>query len=336
MIKTIYLVLLLCLSTVASAITPDEQSLLHKTAMFAFYSDFATNLHDALLISGGMDSRERSDWFAAGEQLACFEGLPNSMRSGWEMAVGFYARVIAPSSWGDRQQSLIRLDLAGISEGRDESGRAFNQMTRHVRAVAAPAYRACLWEAQDAANRAWVNTLMPQLERHESVIAARLATLYGSEWHGLPLRVDIVADAPPLGANSIFLVPEGGHLLVSTRVADEDALEITFHEASHTIVSAWRKDPLPIAINETADQLGMQRAGDLWHVMLFYLTGAAVQEALAKPGEGTYVPYMLRHDLWAGRWGQYREALETHLPGYLEGKTTLERVVHSILEDLNQ
>ncbi|HEX2165241.1 MAG TPA: hypothetical protein VHM02_14950 [Thermoanaerobaculia bacterium] len=293
------------------------------TAHFAFHSDLATNLHDALLVAGRARGRGEPEPLRAGGEAECFAALAPAVRAGWERAVDYYAEVLSPTSWSDDEQFALRLALAGVEDGPDDQAtKDVVRVTRGLLAAAQPAYEACRWPAQDAANRRWIADLLPLLETHEATLARRLERLYATPWHGLPLDVDVVAHAPPVGANSILRSPAGGHLLVSVDNRGLQALETVFHEASHTVSAGWRGDPLPTALRRAADELGVELPRDLWHVVLFYTTGETVRRTLAEAGETGYVPY-LEAGLWDGPWGRFRGAIEAVWPAYLAGERDL-------------
>ncbi|MDX1461117.1 MAG: hypothetical protein R3348_08680, partial [Xanthomonadales bacterium] len=216
----------------------------------------------------------------------------------------------------------------------NDSERAFTRQLRHVRAIAEPAYRACAWPAQDAANRAWIEAALPGIEAHGAAIARQLSQRFGTSWHGLPIRVDMVGHAPPVGANTIVNSPEGGHILMSSANDSADMLEILYHEASHTIANAWRKDPLHESLSNAAAAMDVELPRDLWHVIMFHVTGETVREVLADAGQPGYQTYMERHGLWQGRWGQYREAVEEGMAGLLDGTATLDQAVWKVAERL--
>ena len=300
------------------------------TPHFAFYSDVATNLNDALIVAGAARSSGKPELFHSGsEEDACFAELPSSSREGWELAVDYYARVISPSSWLARQQYLIRMDLAGLNGDLDDRARRFIAIAAGFRMAATPAYEACHWSTPDTDNRRWIEMLLPQLERYESAITERLEKLYQTPWHGLPIRVDVVATAPPVGANTISRPP---HIMVSSSIAERDALEIIHHEASHTLMD--EQDPVQRALAEAAREQGIELPKDLWHPVLFVTTGDAVRRVLAAAGEPDYTPYIDFHNLWDGGWGVYREAIETAWPAYLNGERTLAEAATDLVRAL--
>lgn len=312
----------------------DGRTAVAVTNHFAFYSDFDTNLHDALIVAGSAQSSNAARLFDREPQKTCFEGLPMSAQLGWNLAVDYYAKVIYPGGWMRRPQFTLRQALArlpGLTD--DQRTTQFLSISRSFRTAAAPAYRDCYWGARDEDNRRWIQQMLDRLEGREAPIAKRLAGLYGVDWHGLPLAVDVVEHAPPVGANTVVLEP-GGHILVATSNANLHGLEIVFHEASHTLASEWRGDPLPTALASAAEETDTELPRDLWHVVLFFMTGEAVSDFLARAGHSDYETYMEVNGLWEGRWGRYREPVEAVWPKYMTGQTSLEEAALALMREL--
>lgn len=323
------LILLLTAPGAARAAGPDDAPVA-TTPHFAFHSHFATNLNDALIAAGVARNREQPELFhAEGAADECFATLAPSARAGWDRAVDWYAEIVAPTGWNDRPQYVLRMHLAGLDEPPDEPTQRYLDVAAGLRAAAAPAYRQCRWPAQDAANRRWIAHAVERVELHGAAIAPRLAELYARPWPEGRIRVDLVPHALPVGANTISVPP---HMQISSKVSDRDALEIVFHEASHTL--AGRNDPMQRALARAADEVGGPLPRDLWHAVLFYTTGQAVRAALAAGGEPGYVPYVDAHDLWSGRWGRYRHAIESTWPAYLAGERSLDAAAVDLLREL--
>jgi hypothetical protein len=80
------------------------------TSHFAFYSDFAINLNDALIAAGVARNRDEPELFQDGDEAACFEGFAPSARAAWSRAVVLRGD-ISPVGSFDRQQYVIRPDL---------------------------------------------------------------------------------------------------------------------------------------------------------------------------------------------------------------------------------
>jgi hypothetical protein len=311
-----------------------ERTPVATTPHFAFYSDFATNLNDALIAAGLARKRAEPELFHAGAEVACFGELPPSARAGWERAVDYYAEIISPGRFDDRPQFLVRMHLAGFDEEtRDDPGAGqFNDLAGAFLAAATPAYEACRWPAQDAANRRWVEELIPRLAAHEPKIAPRLEELYQRPWTGLPIRFDVVETVDWSGANTIIRSPTGGHTLISTSNQGLTALEVVFHEASHLLMD--RGDPLQKALAEAAKEHGVALPRDLWHLVLFYTTGETVRQALGQAGEPGYTPMLVEIFSRSKAWARYREALESTWPAYLDGKRTLSEAAGDLIQAL--
>jgi hypothetical protein len=308
----------------------EERVAVATTPHFAFHSDFATNLNDALIAAGVARKRGEPELFHSGAEEACFGELPPSVRSAWDRAVDWYAEIVSPANSFARQQYLLRMDLAGYDDQvGDDDARRYVDIARAFRAAASPAYEACRWAAQDAENRRWIEELKPRLAAHEEAIARRLQELYQKRWDGL-IHVDLVQTVSWSGGNSVFPPPAGGHLLISpSAYPGPAALEIVFHEASHGL--ALRGDPLMQALAEAAATAGVPSTGDLWHVTLFHTTGEVVRRALATGGETSYTP-MLAEIFVRGDWLRYRAAVESALPAYLDGKRTLAEAATALVE----
>ena len=181
-------------SGVASAQRPDGAAIA-TTPYFAFHSDLATNINDALIAAGAARRAKKAELFHSDPEKACFDGLPPVERAAWNRTVDYYAEIVSPVQYTVREQLLPRLELAGVvkKDGlTDAAERRLIEITVAFRAAATPAYEQCRWPSQDAANRRWIDNLLPLLALHEKALGQRLAELYGTAWAGLPFRVDVV------------------------------------------------------------------------------------------------------------------------------------------------
>lgn len=312
---------------------PPERIPVVSTPHFAFHSDFETNLSDAL-IATGLAKKDQPALFRSGPETACFEKLPPSSRAGWNGAVAFYAEIVSPKDAFAREQYLVRAQLAGFDEElKKEEAQQFVAIAAGFRAAAAPAYRACRWAAQDAANRAWIEDLKTRLATTELRIARRLEQLYANAWDTLPIDVDVVQTVSWSGANSVSFDPKGGHLLISVENPSMAAVEVVFHEASHLLM--LRAAPLRQALESAAKAASWRLPGDLWHVVLFYTTGETIRTILEEGGKPAYEP-MLYGIYKRGDWIGYRSALESNWRPYVEGKKTLNEAAAGLIDALRK
>jgi hypothetical protein len=303
------------------------------THYFAFYSDLPTNLNDALVNAGVARRFRKPELFRSGEEAACFEKLPASARAGWEDAVDYYAKSVSPKHFGDREQALIRYQLAGFDdEISGDAAREYLKTVAGVRAAAEPAYKLCRWTAQDAKNRQWIQDLKKRLAAHEERIGSRLQQLYQTKW-APPIPVDVVQTVDWSGANTMLLREPGrGHVLVAIENEMPQALEIVFHEASHVLVG--RGAPVMDALGKAAAAAHYTLPGDLWHVVLFFTTGEAVREVLTDAGEPGYKPVVYSIFERNKGWASYRSALESAWLPYVQGKESLASSAHHLIAAL--
>jgi hypothetical protein len=326
--------MLLCAAS-ASLGQASERAPVATTPHFTFYSDFDTNLNDALIAAGVTRKGGKPELFHAGDEVSCFGKLPPSARAAWDGAVAYYTEIISPANWNDNQQFLIRMQLAGFDEELKDAGdRQFVEIARSFRAAATPAYKACRWAARDETNRRWIAELKSRLAADEQKIASRLEQLYRKQWNGLPIPVDVVETVDWSGANSIIRHPAGGHLLISSpSYQGPAALEVVFHEASHLLMD--RNDPVQQALDKAAKDADFRLPRDLWHVVLFYTTGETVRRILDEGGQPGYTP-MVYAIMERGSWGGYRKALDSAWRPYIDGKRTLPEAAASLIEALRK
>jgi hypothetical protein len=308
-------------STVPSRSQQPREPVL-ATPHFALYSDFSFNLHDALLAAGTARRAGQSERFAVEPDATCFNGLPEPQRAAWNHAVDYYAEIIATGQFFDRAQMLPRLDLLWRTDdwaSGDE--RTFITIVRSFRSAAAPAYERCRWAAQDARNRRWIEMVQAVLARHEDTVTRRLVALYGIDWPALPIPIDVVETVSWAGGDTIYTRPPPGHVWVSSARAayqtPSAALEIVLHEASHLL--AGDRTPLRAALASTPEGAGRPVPPDLWHAVLFYMTGEAVRRVLADAGEESYTPLIYTLDIF----GPLRDPIATTWARYLDAERTM-------------
>jgi hypothetical protein len=303
------------------------------TPHFAFFSDLETNLQDALVTDGLARAKGRTEGFQEDAAQECFAALPAQLRAAWDRAVDYYRDVVSPRDLFAAENYLPRMELSGHTEElTTEFERSYVAAVRGFRAAAAAAYTACRWPAQDAKNRAWIAETTRQLATTEAGLAGRLEKLYESQWSGVPLRVDVVETVNWAGANTVILDRGGGHVLVSAGNPAAAALELVFHEASHTLMG--RGAPVRVALAEAAKAANVALPDDLWHAVLFYTTGEAARPVIdALHGGAGYRPMV--YDLFErGAWDEHRAALETEWLPYVQGRRSLRQAAAALVATL--
>ena len=303
-----------------SRMTEDRASaIVAKTHVFVFYSDPLTNLHDFLLNASLEDANTK-----------CFSGLPRKSRDGFEQARAYYKHAFTERRAPRQLFVALRYHLAGfkITEDTDElTAPALAQLQ-----AALPAYKTCWWPAHDRRNRAWVEALRPLLAAHEDALRARFEQLYMVRFD-LPHPVDVVSYVGFPSANTF---QDPNHTIIGS--ADPDnagnaALEMVFHEASHPLLgpnlgAVWQ------AMQRASVAAGMpQQPFDLWHAVIFYMTGKEIAARFAQSGV-TYVPYVYGGGLFDRVWMAFRTPLERNWQPYLEGRADLDTAAGGLMRDL--
>jgi hypothetical protein len=289
---------------------------------FVFYSDPVTNLHDFLV------------WTARSEAPVepapdCLADLPAEQRAAFEHAREHYEIFATPE--GNRLVLALRYRLAGFGDFGIADTTAIEAALAELPS-AAPAYEKCWWPAHDARNRRWIAALEPLIAAHEDELNARLGELYGEELHR-PFPVDVVSYGSFTGADSVV---DPDHLLVSSLEPSNSglaALEVVFHEASHTVFGPRTGGRLWTELDAAAKADGAALPTDFWHALLFYTTGGAVKKGLAEQGI-PYEQYLYTEGLLERAWLGYREPLERFWQPYVDGRVPMVDAVKQIVDAL--
>jgi hypothetical protein len=273
------------------------------TQHFAFYSDFAVNVNDALVVEFIASRDGRPGLFATGAEKACFDALPDSDRAGWARATEYYRANRATP----QQLLLLRLELGGLVQREllpEGTNRQVLEAFATARADAAAAYRQCRWPSQDATNRAWIGSLQPLLAAHETALGAELPRVFQASWNFLPFRVDVMRRGNPNGGNMSSDIDGRPHIVVSSEHPGNQgpaALEVAFHEAAHSLAAPGK--PFGDAILSAAKAQGAAAPFDILHQAHFFIVGEAVRRSLQRAGQ-SYTPFIYAQTLFSDR---YRE-----------------------------
>jgi hypothetical protein len=291
------------------------------TQHFAFYSDFAVNLNDALVVDFIASRDGRPGLFATGPEKACFDALPEADRAGWARATEYYrANRSTPA-----QLLLLRLELGGLVQREllpEGTNRQVLEAFATARGDAVAAYRQCRWPSQDATNRAWIGGLRPLLAAHETALGAELPRVFQTSWNFLPFRVDVMRRGTPNGGNMSTDIDGRPHIVVSTEHPGNQglaALEVVFHEAAHFLAAPGK--PFGDAIVSAASTQGAAAPFDILHQAHFFVVGEAVRRSLQRAGQ-TYTPFVYAQNLFSDR---YREVAPRIWVPVIDGARTVDQ-----------
>lgn len=295
------------------------------TERFVFHSRFSMNLVDRL-------KRTAHGLELPGAE--CLETLPPDQRTAWDGAIETFRELFVDDEGGRRRTIFLRLELAGLG---DQVRGGLPPMSEEVEGLldaAAPAYRTCWWDADDAANRRWIGALVSLLREMEEEVATRLAEAYRTPWHDGKIPVDVVPWVSRQGANTIG----PAHILITSSSEahrGNAALESVFHEASHTIIGPDEGEPSR-QLREASRRLGLEVPDGLWHVLIFHTTGEVVQGTIAERTAEEYLPYLYATGLFERAWPELREPVEEWWGAYLDGRISMSRAVEGMLEELSE
>jgi hypothetical protein len=312
-----FIVLLAVAPTAPPMLVAQARTLVATSNFFVFHSEPLFGLHDFLNWRTSV-----RDSVPGG---ACRERIAPDAKAAFERAEQFYRALQGQPR--NRFLIAMRYEVAGFP-GLGIVADSITSRAHALLRAALPAYRTCWWPEHDRRNRAWIAEVLPRLNRHEDSIKARLARAYQAEWDPGRIPVDVVSFATFTGAHT---VTQPHHIIVSavdSSYRGDAALEMLFHEASHTIVDSGR-DNIRRALRDST-LVGTTPPRELSHVLLFYTAGRITQGRLAEVGSA-YEPYLYSEGLFRRAWPQYQAAVERYWQPYLDGRTDARSAIREIV-----
>ena len=250
------------------------------------YSSFWQNLHHFLYVSAwarrtiSAGTRSLAMPLPPGSDVS----MTSDEKATWDKAVAVYDREFASKDLlFDRGMTMIKLGLSDRDDALTDA--PLDDELKLLLMSVAPIYRTYWWPAHDAANRAWIDDAVRRTRTYAPAIIARLTTLYGVPWFATTVRVDVVRVGKSQGA---YTSNSPTHIVVAS--ADDSygqwsSVEMLFHESSHGLI-----EKVSAAVNR-ALAASKKPPNDLWHVVLFYISGEITRQELAKDGV-EYTPYL--------------------------------------------
>lgn len=301
------LVLLLASVAAAATVSPAGQS---KT-LFAFHSNAWLNLHHLVRAS------------ARGGPPPI--GLSDAENGQWAAGVDFYKPYAARDLLADDGMVDIKGALRG-AEGRTSlDGIQIDTALKATLERLMPIYREHWWPDHDRANRAWIAAVQPLLERYGTALSRALTRTYDTAWPSEPIPVDLSVTAGPNGA---YTTGPPTHITISSSDPSYRglaALEMLFHESSHSPVSN-----LYLRIRDEASGQKVPVPPQLWHGVLFYTAGELTARELKAHGI-LYTPYA-GEALYARLCGDgCREKIATYWTPRLDGKRSVEESLAALV-----
>lgn len=272
---------------------------------FAFTSEPALNLHHLLYAEAWAVEASQTGRRSAAQSVGGERTLATA--PGYAEAIGYYRSTLIN---GDLLFDATLESLANHLIGRG------GDPPEGWQAVFAPLlaeYQKTDWPNHDQKNRAWTTSVISNLDLLLPEALQRLERLYREPLTDQPIRVSTVYVGGRLPAYTSI---HPTHVICSTTHPESQRLaaaEVVLHEASHAMVHGLRES-IEARLDTSADGLGQ-----LWHAVLFFVTGEVVARSWAERGV-PYVPYVEATGLFDRAWPQFRQPITESWSGYLDGR----------------
>jgi len=297
---------------------------------FDFHSSFWINLHHRLFMQAqAFDAQKRSPLLPGGGawNTLAYESLHEmqltaSQMSAWNGALEQYSRY-TDFNLLDEPMSSIASALTIPDAQLPAPDKLRHQGLVQALLAAAPVYRTTQWPQDDRANRQWIAEVSPRATAVSSVVTVQLRHGYGDPFPIGPFRVDLTTFANWAGCYTntdpvhIFISPRdmrNSGKLVAVPDRGNLALEMLFHEASHSVVTPGYGE-IGRAIENAAARRNAIEPDGLWHAFIFYTAGAVARATFAG---SAYTTAADRLGLWSDSWAHYDDALARHWQPFLD------------------
>jgi len=228
----------------------------------------------------------------------------------------------------------LRYRLAGLDAG--EFGERFREPVEELVELldgAAPGYRRCVWAVQDERSREWIAKAVPLVKAHEAELSQRLSRYFGEPFPQSSTPVAVVHYGTWYGANT---VTRPHHIMIGAgdpQNQGHSALEVVFHEVSHTMVSP-RNGAVARALASAATETGLEVPRGLWHGVLFYTAGQVVRQAFSQAGVRDFVSFY--EEVLPRAWPTFLGPLESEWQLYLDGKIGMDEAARRLVTQTSQ
>jgi hypothetical protein len=298
--------LLVCVVAIAT-MGPAGQS----NALFAFHSNAWLNLHHfARLVARGRPTPA---------------GLSEEESRRWATGIEFYKPYAARDLLADEGMVAIKSALRSAEGKTDLDAIEIDGSLRATLERLMPIYEKHWWPEHDRANRAWIAAVQPLLERHGAALSEALTRTYETTWPSTPVAVDLSVTAGPVGA---YTSGPPTHVTISSSDPGYQglaALEMLFHESSHSAVSNLFQ-----RVGQAASEQKASVPPQLWHGVLFYTAGELTTRELERHGIA-YAQYA-GPALYVNLCGAgCREAIVAHWTPRLDGRVSMTEALRALV-----
>ena len=301
---------------------------------FSLHSSFWVNL-DSFLFEEALAPSQRTKR-PSSIQRAPASPLSETDQQVWDAAVSYYRKNVIQRDHDDRRNELICMALSDADDRAPLNAEIPDAERTRVLNSAAQVYRKAWWEAHNAGNLFWMKSIEPLVVVLGPHMYSDLSRAYAAPWKEGSIRVEVTVYSDWFGAFTTD--DDAGHVFIAStdpNYQGHAALEMLFHEASHTLVFP-HEGSVGQALLRAAKKRGIEPPRDLWHVLIFYTTGEYAKKAYAAVSIRYDSPND-RGDLWnnGGSWTKLHDSAELYWQPYLDGTISLDQAADRMVESLD-
>ena len=306
-----------------------------STSPFEFHSGFWINLHHFLYEQALLRKRPTSSGQTANSATNPKSQLSSEQQQLWSAALDYYTNTMIKRDLLFDSDMITMNDQLAESEGAHDLSKSglSSDLIKLLESVA-PVYRSHWWPQHDKANRFWMAVVTPMVQQFSQTLINQLTAAYKAKWPTDLIRVDVVEYANWAGAYTTFDHADKVHITISTDPGNQGfaALEIVFHEASHSMVFP-RNGAVAEGIARECRAKNKPIPKDLWHAIIFYTAGEFTRRDLSEYRVNDYIPFAYR-GLYARAWPNLQRPLELYWQPYLEGTVDFDKAISNLINAL--
>ncbi len=316
------------LSTISGA---QNSNVVAETDRYIFYSNFWINQHHFLY---NMAEEAKLKEWSAGFSPLVLKTMNMQEREILRKAIEYYKEdIIKKDLLMDEQMYWTKRALIKFDVNEKLFHQAIDQVHQDILNSTKEVYRKYFWEAHDQQNKKIVNEHLDLIKKIENQVFNRIAELAQKSWPEEKIRVDISFYSNWAGA---YCTVNPIHVVLISNPDGPDGnwpeygwLELLFHEPSHAVVFPG-KYAVGTMIKEISAELKTEEPRGLWHAILFYFSGLAVQEQLREEGIDHEL-IMMTNDIFSF----YHLAMRNEMSSYAKGEKSLQAVITEIIKGNN-
>jgi len=307
-----------------------------STYPFEFHSGFWINLHHFLYEQATLRKEVAASNAGTAATVIEIKQLSAEQQRQWNKALDYYTQAIINRDLIADRELVVTNDLLSIADDyADLSKSEINADLRRVLESVAPIYRTKWWPKHDKANRFWIAVVTPMVQQFSQTLITQLIAAFKGRWPDSAIRVDVVEYANWAGAYTTFTRDRKVHTTIVSIEKDYQgfaALEMLFHEASHSMVDP-RNGAVAAAIARECKAKNKPIPNGLWHAIIFYTSGEFTKRNLRDVGVTDYTPAGYK-GMYTRVWPNFQRPLELYWQPYLDGSLDFDKAISSMIAAL--